>query len=50
MAFADVTRMIGPRAMQQIMSFNNKTVVNKVPPDMMHLIDPHWLLSISLYS
>ncbi|KAG5328013.1 OPSD protein, partial [Acromyrmex charruanus] len=43
MAFADVlTRTIGPRAMQQIMSFNNKTVVDKVPPDMMHSIDLHW--------
>ncbi|XP_018314937.1 long wavelength sensitive opsin 2 isoform X2 [Mycetomoellerius zeteki] len=43
MAFADVlTTMIGPRAMQQIMSFYNKTVVDKVPPDMIHLIDLHW--------
>ncbi|KAG5311998.1 OPSD protein, partial [Acromyrmex insinuator] len=43
MAFADVlTRTIGPRAMQQIMSFNNKTVMDKIPPDMMHLIDPYW--------
>lgn len=51
MAFADVlTTMIGPRAMQQIMSFYNKTVVDKVPPDMIHLIDLHWLLSISPYS
>ncbi|XP_018371259.1 PREDICTED: rhodopsin-like isoform X2 [Trachymyrmex cornetzi] len=43
MAFTDVlTRTIGPRAMQQTMSFNNKTVVDKIPPDMMFLIDPHW--------
>ncbi|KYN32702.1 Rhodopsin [Trachymyrmex septentrionalis] len=46
MAFADVlTRTIGPRAMQQIMSFNNKTVVDKVPPDMMYQfppMDPMW--------
>lgn len=38
--FADVLT-IGPRAMRQI-SFNNHTVVDKVPPDMVHLIDPHW--------
>lgn len=24
------------------MGFNNQTVVDKVPPDMLHLIDPHW--------
>lgn len=32
----------GPRALRQIMGFNNQTVVDKVPPDMLHLIDPHW--------
>lgn len=43
MAFADVlTTTVGPRAMRQLMSFNNQTVADKVPPDMLHLIDPHW--------
>ncbi|XP_011647250.1 rhodopsin-like isoform X2 [Pogonomyrmex barbatus] len=32
----------GPRALQQIMGFKNQTVIDKVPPDMLHLIDPHW--------
>ncbi|KAL6264107.1 hypothetical protein P5V15_004185 [Pogonomyrmex californicus] len=38
----------GPRALQQIMGFKNQTVIDKVPPDMLHLIDPHWLISIVL--
>ncbi|XP_011882363.1 PREDICTED: rhodopsin-like [Vollenhovia emeryi] len=43
MALADIlTTTHGPQAMRQIMGFNNLTVVDKVPPDMVHLIDPHW--------
>lgn len=46
--FSDVltTTPVGPRAMRQIMNFNNQTVADKVPTDMLHLIDPHWLFSI----
>ncbi|KMQ92154.1 comm domain-containing protein 2, partial [Lasius niger] len=40
--FADVlTTTNGPQAMRQIMGFNNQTVVDKVPPEMLHLVDPH---------
>lgn len=40
--FANVlTTTSGPHAMRQ-MNFNNQTVVDKVPPEMLHLIDPHW--------
>lgn len=50
MAFVDIlTTMNGPRAMRQIMGFNNQTVVDKVPPDMIHLVDPYWSLFISLH-
>lgn len=31
-----------PRPLRQTMGFNNQTVADKVPPDMLHLIDPHW--------
>ncbi|XP_024877201.1 rhodopsin-like [Temnothorax curvispinosus] len=42
-AFTDIlTTTNGPRAMRQLMGFNNITLVDKVPPDMMHLIDSHW--------
>ncbi|XP_020292125.1 rhodopsin-like [Pseudomyrmex gracilis] len=37
-----LTTIKEPQAMRQIMSFTNQTVVNKVPPDMLHLVDPHW--------
>jgi len=48
--FPDVlTTAGGPQAMRQIMNFNNQTVADKVPSDMLHLVDPHWLFSISLY-
>lgn len=41
--FTDVlTTTHGPHTMRQIMGFNNQTVVDKVPQDMLHLIDPHW--------
>jgi len=46
MAFADITTD-GLQTMRQIMNFNNQTVVDKIPPDIVHLIDPHWLLLIS---
>lgn len=46
---ADILITNGPRAMQQIMGFNNQTVADKVSPDMLHLIDPHWLLLTSMH-
>ncbi|XP_024947873.1 rhodopsin isoform X2 [Cephus cinctus] len=33
---------IGPQAARQWMRYNNQTVVDKVPPEMIHLIDSHW--------
>lgn len=48
--FANVlTTTSGPHAMRQ-MNFNNQTVVDKVPPEMLHLIDPHWLFFTFSYS
>lgn len=30
---------------------SNQTVVDKVPPDMLHMVDPHWyVLTLSLYN
>lgn len=46
MAFTDIlTSTDGPRAMRQSIDFNNQTVVDKIPADMVYLIDPHWLFS-----
>ncbi|XP_014472264.1 PREDICTED: rhodopsin-like [Dinoponera quadriceps] len=39
---ADILTTDRPHFMRQIMGFNNQTVVDKVPPDMLHLVDPHW--------
>lgn len=50
MTFADVSTAHGPYAMRQILDFSNQTVIDKVPPEMLHLIDPHWLLLTFLYS
>lgn len=25
---------------------SNQTVVDKVPPDMLHMVDPHWWVSL----
>ncbi|XP_014608619.1 PREDICTED: rhodopsin-like [Polistes canadensis] len=33
---------IGPQFAHQKMRFTNQTVADKVPPEMLHLIDPHW--------
>lgn len=34
---------IGPHFARQIMKkYNNMTVVDKVPPDMLHLVGEHW--------
>lgn len=41
---SDILTTKGAYTMRHIMSFNNQTVADKVPPDMLHLIDPHWLL------
>ncbi|XP_011164468.1 rhodopsin isoform X2 [Solenopsis invicta] len=32
----------GPKALWPIMNFNNQTIVDKITPDMLHLIDPYW--------
>lgn len=32
----------GPQFAHQKMKYNNQTVADKVPPEMLHLIDPHW--------
>ncbi|XP_012278711.1 rhodopsin [Orussus abietinus] len=39
---SDVLTTIGPQFARQYMKFNNHTVVDKVPPEMLHLIDTHW--------
>ncbi|XP_034938625.1 rhodopsin-like [Chelonus insularis] len=41
-AFLSQDQNIGPHEARQGMRFNNQTVVDKVPDDMLHLIDPHW--------
>lgn len=47
--FTDIlTTSDGFRAMQHFIGFNNQTIVDKIPADMMHLIDPHWLFFIFL--
>ncbi|XP_043683072.1 rhodopsin-like [Vespula pensylvanica] len=33
---------IGPQFAHQQMRYTNQTVADKVPPEMLHLIDPHW--------
>lgn len=43
-----LTTIGGPQAMRQIIRFTNQTVVDKVPQDMLHLVDPHWLFLILL--
>lgn len=27
---------------------SNQTVVDKVPPDMLHMVDPHWFVKIAI--
>ncbi|EFN77283.1 rhodopsin isoform X2 [Harpegnathos saltator] len=39
---SNVLTMDTSHAMRQIMGFNNQTVVDKVLPDMLHLVDSHW--------
>lgn len=39
-----LTTTLGPHAARQYMRFNNQTVVDKVPEDMLHLIDSHWYI------
>ncbi|XP_043288003.1 rhodopsin, long-wavelength-like isoform X2 [Venturia canescens] len=38
----DTLVTIGPKFAQQFMRFSNQTVVDKVPEEMLHLIDPYW--------
>ncbi|XP_046606735.1 rhodopsin-like isoform X3 [Neodiprion virginianus] len=38
----EVISTMGPQVARQWMRFNNQTVADKVPPEMLHLIDPHW--------
>ena len=39
-----LTTTLGPHAARQYMRYNNQTVVDKVPEDMLHLIDSHWYI------
>lgn len=38
----DVISTLGPQVARQWMRYNNQTVADKVPPEMLHLVDPHW--------
>lgn len=41
--------VVGPQFARQVMKkFNNFTVVDKVPPEMMHLVGEHWYGKLSL--
>lgn len=33
---------LGPQMARQFSRFSNTSVVDKVPPEMMHLVDPYW--------
>lgn len=44
-AIVDAMSTIGPQVARQFMRFNNQTVADKVPLEMLHLIDPHWYIS-----
>lgn len=42
-AAVQVASTIGPHFARQVMrGFGNLTVVDKVPPEMLHLVGPHW--------
>ncbi|KAG7200522.1 hypothetical protein KM043_001086 [Ampulex compressa] len=41
-AMAQFLTTIGPKMAPQWMRYNNQTVVDKVPPEMLHLVDNHW--------
>jgi hypothetical protein len=36
------TSIIGPNYAHQIMNFNNQTVADKLPSEMLHLVGAHW--------
>lgn len=33
---------IGPVLSPQFLRFNNQTVADKIPSEMLHLVDPYW--------
>ncbi|KAK0163558.1 hypothetical protein PV327_007228 [Microctonus hyperodae] len=37
-----ITDAVGPQMARQWTRYNNQTVADKVPENMLHLIDPHW--------
>ena len=39
---AHITSTVGPHFARQVMKFNNYTVVDKVPPDMLDRVGSHW--------
>lgn len=41
-AIADAIITVGPQVARQWMRYSNQTVADKVPEEMLHLIDPHW--------
>ena len=41
-AITGVVTTVGPQMARQWMRYNNQTVADKVPEEMLHLIDPHW--------
>ncbi|XP_012261693.1 rhodopsin-like isoform X2 [Athalia rosae] len=41
-AIVETLSTIGPQVARQWMRYNNQTVADKVPAEMLHLIDPHW--------
>lgn len=41
-AIAHIATTMGPHFARQVMRYNNLTVADKVPPDMIHLVGAHW--------
>nr|AGH15791.1 long wavelength sensitive opsin 2 [Ceratosolen solmsi] len=43
------TSITGPHFAHRVMSFNNETVADKLPPEMLHLVGAHWYQFPPLY-
>lgn len=41
-AMVHAATTMGPHFARQVMRYNNLTVADKVPPDMLHLVGAHW--------
>lgn len=39
---------IGPHFARQVMRYTNITVADKVPPEMLHLVGPHWYVDSTI--